>query len=364
MKDNKKERKQFVDIAKGICILLIVRGHLNYDFFPSWLNENEFYTIWYVSAFMLIAGFFCKENDLYNPIVTLKKKGKALYLKSLYFFIPATLLHNFFINNGLLSPNIPLYISIKDWVIAFGKVFAGLSFEKMVEPLWFALALFEGFVCLSLILWTLKRFHLNTFKVETICLVTLMCLSCYINNYTDIHLPPRYGGAITSMFLIYLGKKIFKEYAQTFASRFFALLSFIILLMYTFTIGSINKGHLIGMIINQYPDIVTLIIGSLAGMYLTLFIGKRLEGSLIGNIIAKCGKESFYIIALHMFFYRVLILYFNDYIGAFIDGEGSIFPNSLGGFSFLFLASVILVLIFVYCVRLIIYYVRFRQVKF
>lgn len=70
MKDNKKERKQFVDIAKGICILLIARGHLNYDFLPSWLNENEFYTIWYVSAFMLIAGFFCKENDLYNPIVT------------------------------------------------------------------------------------------------------------------------------------------------------------------------------------------------------------------------------------------------------------------------------------------------------
>ena len=102
----------------------------------------------------------------------------------------------------------------------------------------------------------------------------------------------------------------------------------------------------------------------LCRQYLCWIQNSVLEGSLIGNIIAKCGKESFYIMALHMFFYRVLILYFNDYIGAFIDGEGSIFPNSLGGFSFLFLASIILVFIFVYCVRLIIYYVRFRQVKF
>lgn len=42
MKDNKKERKQFVDIAKGICILLIARGHLNYDFSPLGLMKMNF----------------------------------------------------------------------------------------------------------------------------------------------------------------------------------------------------------------------------------------------------------------------------------------------------------------------------------
>ena len=40
-----KKRFDFVDIAKGICILLIIRGHINYSFFPEWVNENEFYTI-------------------------------------------------------------------------------------------------------------------------------------------------------------------------------------------------------------------------------------------------------------------------------------------------------------------------------
>ena len=48
-----KKRFDFVDIAKGICILLIIRGHINYSFFPEWVNENEFYTIWYVSGFFL-----------------------------------------------------------------------------------------------------------------------------------------------------------------------------------------------------------------------------------------------------------------------------------------------------------------------
>lgn len=40
-----KKRFEFVDIVKGICILLIIRGHINYSFFPEWVNENEFYTI-------------------------------------------------------------------------------------------------------------------------------------------------------------------------------------------------------------------------------------------------------------------------------------------------------------------------------
>ena len=53
-----KKRFEFVDIAKGICILLIIRGHINYSFFPKWVNEIEFYTIWYVSGFYLIGGFF------------------------------------------------------------------------------------------------------------------------------------------------------------------------------------------------------------------------------------------------------------------------------------------------------------------
>lgn len=187
-------RCQYVDIAKGICILLIARGHLNYNFFPAWMNENEFYTIWYVSAFMLIAGFFAKQEDLYSPITTLKKKGRALYLKSLYFFIPATLLHNFFINHGLLSQSIPLYSSTKDWIIAWGKVFTGMSFEKMVEPLWFALTLFYAFLFLSLYLWMMRKWKKNSIKYEFLGLLIFASTACFLNNYTTAHLPPRLGG--------------------------------------------------------------------------------------------------------------------------------------------------------------------------
>ena len=73
-----KKRFEFVDIVKGICILLIIRGHINYSFFPEWVNENEFYTIWYVSGFYLIGGFFLKEADLLNPKKSFEKEDTCI----------------------------------------------------------------------------------------------------------------------------------------------------------------------------------------------------------------------------------------------------------------------------------------------
>lgn len=191
-----KTRSTYVDIAKGICILLVARGHLNYNFLPDWANEHEFYTIWYVSAFMIIAGFFLKDADMYSPMSTIKKKGRVLYLKSLYFFLPATLLHNWFVSNGLLASTQGFYESGKDWAIAIGKVFCGLSFEKMVEPLWFAVTLFWGFLFLSLFLCIMRIQKWDNWKYETICLLCTTSAICYINNYTNLHIPNRLGGVL------------------------------------------------------------------------------------------------------------------------------------------------------------------------
>lgn len=66
-------RQKWVDIAKGICILLIIRGHIYYNFFPNWVNEDEYFTIYHVSAFYVIAGFFMKEERLLNTFTFVKK---------------------------------------------------------------------------------------------------------------------------------------------------------------------------------------------------------------------------------------------------------------------------------------------------
>lgn len=91
-------RSLSVDITKGITIIAIVLGHIGYNY-PSGILVNTkdlFIYLWHVPVFFIVAGFFIKEEQLVQPKLWFKKKFSSLYLKILYFYIPAVLLHNNF----------------------------------------------------------------------------------------------------------------------------------------------------------------------------------------------------------------------------------------------------------------------------
>lgn len=99
------KRSLSVDITKGISIIAIVLGHVNFLYPVGQLvnTKDLFIYLWHVSVFFLLAGFFIKEEQLVQPKLWFKKKFSALYLKILYFYVPAVLLHNALIKTGWYS---------------------------------------------------------------------------------------------------------------------------------------------------------------------------------------------------------------------------------------------------------------------
>lgn len=93
-----KNRFEYLDIAKGILILLVIRGHLRISFLPNFLHEDSFYRVFHVTAFLVMGGYFLKDELLDNPINTVRKKYNSLFKKALWFFLPAVLLHNVFLD--------------------------------------------------------------------------------------------------------------------------------------------------------------------------------------------------------------------------------------------------------------------------
>ena len=146
-------------------------------------------------------------------------------------------------------------------------------------------------------------------------------ISGYISNYTDIHFPPRIATAVSSTVLIYLGYLIFNSSYKSFNNKYIFVISLVILLSYTYTIGAAS-GLLIGMIVNEYPDIITLLIGTLAG-----------------------GKESFYLMALHIMFIRLLAILLSKYPICGISIDDFTFNTNFIGFFILFLGSIVLTFI-------------------
>ena len=98
-------RSLSVDIAKGISIIAIVIGHVSFTYPSCKLLDWHVlvFGLWHVAVFFLLAGFFIKEEQLVQPRLWFKKKFSSLYLKILYFYIPAVLLHNVLIKIGWYS---------------------------------------------------------------------------------------------------------------------------------------------------------------------------------------------------------------------------------------------------------------------
>ena len=98
------------------------------------------------------------------------------------------------------------------------------------------------------------------------------------------------------------------------------------------------------LICNQYNDPLTLVVGGLSGTYMVCYLGKLLENSKIGKVLAIFGKESFYLMAMHIFFFRCLGLLFGKYVDLNINEWE--FSVNIYGFLLLFLGSILLTLAF------------------
>lgn len=110
----------------------------------------------------------------------------------------------------------------------------------------------------------------------------------------------------------------------------------------TYTIG-MQQGFM-ALISNQYNDPLTLIVGGLSGTYMVCYLGRLLECTKIGKVLAVCGKESFYLMAMHIFFFRCLGLLLGKYVG--LDMNEWEFSVNIYGFLLLFFGSIILTLTF------------------
>lgn len=177
------KRSLSVDIAKGIAIIAIVFGHINVTYPQlSLFNPTALlYGLWHVPVFFILGGFFIKEEQLIHPLSWFKKKFLKLYLKILYFYIPAVLLHNFFINIGWYStdstdPVIDTYSSFefaKQTILSI--LCAGR--EPILGAMWFVYVLFMALIGVSIISWLINKFLKDKSRVSTVRFIVLLILT-------------------------------------------------------------------------------------------------------------------------------------------------------------------------------------------
>lgn len=304
----KHEHIEWVDTVKGIAITAVVLCHIS---FRGGSALRPFLgNFWHVGVFFIVAGFFVKWEKLCRPFNFLRPKVTTLYLPATIIYSLAFLLHNAFVRCGWYSlgqchpgNGQPFALLEANEVLA-GFLKSALCIprgELVMGAMWFIYTLIYAFVILTMLAWGIEkavaRRNWTGRKKTMLMFLVALCLqfgALLLTNAYGITIP-RLSTACTALALICIGKMMFQDLQCRFDNVFILLIALIIAVQ-----SIVFDGGQITLASNRYHDMLQLDMGCASVLYVIAFLAKRFERSLIAKGFAFLGKESLYIMALHI----------------------------------------------------------------
>lgn len=284
--DNSR-RIEYVDIAKGIGIILVVLAHTMWIFKP-------FIDQFHMALFFFLSGITYSSKYDKSPIFYFFHKAKKLYLAFLFYFGIFILLHNFFAEQNIISADI---YSKRDYISIFIKLITFRANEEMGGALWFLRALLFSLIIFNFLRFVLSKFIENYDKKFDILLLIGEGILFTTGYYTDIDFG--ISGAMVASIFVFLGYE-YKKYGHfiklnVFAAAFCAA-GVYILSLYT----EVHMGS------NEFTNPLCLILSSVLGIYMTITVSKAIEKAFCKKVLILCGKASMTIMALHFLSFKII----------------------------------------------------------
>lgn len=286
-------------------MLGIVVFHESSSLFPSWL-ANLLMQPWNVAVFFVVAGYFMKWEQMVHPLTFVKHKLRTLYVPATVIYLLAVLLHNVFVYIGWyplgeIHAGNGLPFSLYGWKeMTMGCMKALLcagSGELVMGAMWFLYTLIYAMVGLSVIAWLISRLVRDAARQQWLIFTVLLVgaiASCVATQKLGLTLN-RVNIAVTAMFLINLGRLWRQKVALDSRQPWMAAVCLLV-----FTQCFVLKHVGLGMAMNSFQDVGWLVLGTLAIIYCYTFIARSIEGSWFVWAVSLIGRESFYVMALHI----------------------------------------------------------------
>lgn len=316
-----KGKIEYMDIAKGCAIILVVIGH-------SGAPITNFIYLFHMALFFFISGYFYKESYSDNPIKLLFKRLKTLYIPFLKYELIYLFLHNFFFRINVYSEKTgyqnqgSIMYSKEQFMYVLKSIIKFVGTEQLAGAFWFLTTLFFVniiFVVISFLVTKIFKKYSEIFRF-------ILVFACFIlgNAFTHYNYEFYYcfNVSLVATFIYYLGY-LYKKNELIIKSNIVVFLLALGLLIYNSFKGHIEMGA------NSYPSPVFFILSSLAGIYLTMYISKLLSNKRL-RLLKYIGKNSFTIMALHFLCFKLVNLIqirlykYPDYMLAkfpYIDGS-------------------------------------------
>lgn len=267
-----QSRKLYLDIAKGIAIILMVIGHTSIH-----IAASNFIYAFHMPLFFMASGFTSNYRK-HSPMDYIFHKASAILLPfAVYSVIVACLLH---------------YLLGNDVISLLSNGWGGYA-------LWFIPVLY-----LASILAMLVSLAESTY-LRYLLMLCLIAFGCWLSYY-NISLPWALSTVPYAAFLILVGAELkrFQKWIEA-SSHYWDI---VLLLSAT---AVISQFHRLDMAWNHITPVIPLTIGAITGTLSVFRVSVLIERSIkwCASLLQKIGRETYIVVA----FSQITILCINHF---------------------------------------------------
>lgn len=294
----KKERIDFVDLTKGICIILVVMAHIGGPF--DKMDSHNIISSFRMPLYFFISGIFFKSYEGFIGFFI--RKVNKLIIPFTFFYLGAFFAK--YIIWKVYPPAFQLPVEFADLLVVFKK-------HELIDfnpPIWFLLALFNCNIIFYIIHGIFRHRNIAMF----FGVVALVGLAGFSFGKLRIELPLYIDVAMTAL-PFYFGGFWVRRYnfflqPHRFDKLIPILVAITLVVMYFFATKP-------GMRTNSYEgNIFQFYAAGFAGILMIMMIGKQFK---YVPVISYLGKYSVITLGVHAF-----VLHFcRKVVGTFIHNE-------------------------------------------
>ena len=283
-----QKRKEWIDIYKGIAILLVIIGHLNIS--PM---LYRFIFSFHMYAFFFVSGFTYSEKKEQHIHTYIYNNFKKLVIPYFLFAFLWDISHLFILFYTTHTMDLSLDSIIKNilTVVLCGTIKSNAS----IGPAWFLIALFVMRINFRFLI---KLTHNNKCLIMIVSIALFVLAYCF--NGSD-YLPFKIFSTLSAYLFMstgYISKdQIEKIYLKT---NFGINILMIIFFFSTAFIFSTFQDTDLLLVSNILPhNIVLVLLCAFAGIFGLIFLSFTMEKNLLSKLLIYYGRNSLIIMGTH-----------------------------------------------------------------
>ena len=284
-----KKRLEYIDIARGIAIILMVIGHVVSGY------KRAIIFSFHMPLFIIISGFFFKPGrNIKEEIINILKKLIIPYIVSII------IVH--IVRALVIGENINILNILEQIILAYSNKKTFFKDVETVSVLWFIPFL----TMCKILFWSINKISKNN-EVIKACLCLICTMLGILLAKMEMYLPWSFDVVLASIIFYYIGY-LMKKYE--ILERILENYKILLCILGLYIVGA--KFGYIELAIRKYPFGLICYITAISGTIIVFKISKIIESvsKTITKILCWYGKNSMYILCTH--FLEIGVIQYNN----------------------------------------------------